>query len=68
MGFEGSTYHDLVLNMNARKSITSRKWLKNNMLQVRSVMPITTKIRSELIKRPKKVPPSNTQNPLILQA
>jgi hypothetical protein len=52
----------------ARKSITSRTWLKNNMLQVRSVMPITTKIRSELIKRPKKVLPSNTQNPLILQA
>jgi hypothetical protein len=51
-----------------RKSVTSRKWLKNNVLQARFVMLITTKIRSELLKRPKKVLPSHAQNPLILQA
>jgi hypothetical protein len=60
------TYHDLELNMNARKSITSRTWLKNNTLQVRSVMPITTKIRGE--QASEKGSASNTQNPLILQA
>jgi hypothetical protein len=31
-------------------------------------MPIATKIRSELIRRPKKVLRSHAQNPLILQA
>jgi hypothetical protein len=36
------------------------------MLQVRSVMPITTKIRGE--QASEKGSASNTQNPLILQA
>jgi len=52
----------------ARKSITSRKCLKNNTLQVRPFTPIATKIRRELIRCPKKVLRSHTQNPLILQA
>src|SRR5262245_10129328 len=51
----------------ARKSVTSRKWIKNNVLQYRPSMPIATKVCSELIRRPKKVLRSHAQNPLILQ-
>src|SRR5262249_17457957 len=51
----------------ARKSVTSRKRLKNNVLQCWSFMPIATKIRSELIRCPKKVLRIHAQNPLILQ-
>jgi hypothetical protein len=52
----------------ARKSITSHNRPKNNVLLVRSFMPIATKVHSELIRCPKKVLRSHTQNPLILQA
>ncbi len=52
----------------ARKSVTRRKLLKNNELQFRSFIPIATKIRSELMRCPKKVLLGRAQKPLILQA
>jgi hypothetical protein len=51
-----------------RKGITRRNRLKNKMLQRCYIVPITTKTRGWLIKRPKKVLQSHTQNPSILQA